>query len=241
MKNLQCISEVRTHVGNVRSHNEDAAAVRDADGLWIVADGMGGHQAGDYASSKIVTTVGNMNLRAYLIDVVEQVEDALLAVNSELISYASQSFSGNSKVGSTVVCLIVRDGVAVTMWSGDSRAYLLRNNKLFAVTKDHTKVQELMDQGHMSAQQAEQSNFKNMLTRAVGVHDELFVDLNALAVKKGDRFLLCSDGLYNEVEEDDIQRMMQKGSLKKVANNLLDSALANSARDNITLILVDVK
>ena len=240
MNKFTCISEVRTHVGNVRSHNEDAAIARDADGLWVVADGMGGHQAGDYASSAIVGAIGKLSLRAYLVDVVEQVEDNLSTVNNELISYANEAFASASKVGSTVACLIIRYGVAVAIWSGDSRIYLWRDNKLMMMTRDHTKVQELMDQGHLTPQQAEQSNLKNMLTRAVGVHEEFFVDINAFSVREGDRFLICSDGLYNEVDEPAIERMIQAKKIKKVADNLLAQTLAGEARDNVTIIVVEV-
>lgn len=240
MKMFNCISEVRTHVGNVRSHNEDAAIARDADGVWVVADGMGGHQAGDYASSAIVNAISKLSLRAYLVDVVEQVEDNLTTVNNELINYANDAFASASKVGSTVACLIIRYGVAVAMWSGDSRIYLCRENKLMMMTRDHTKVQELMDQGHLTPQQAEQSNLKNMLTRAVGVHDEFFVDINAFSVRQGDRFLICSDGLYNEVSEESIKRVMQTKKLKKVADSMLAQTLGGNARDNVTLVVVEV-
>jgi serine/threonine protein phosphatase PrpC len=240
MNQFTCVSEVRTHVGNVRSHNEDAAAARDTDGLWVVADGMGGHQAGDYASSVIVSSISKLSLRAYLVDVVEQVEDNLAAVNNELIGYANDAFASASKVGSTVACLIVRYGVAVAMWSGDSRIYLWRDNKLLLMTRDHTKVQELMDQGHLTPEQAEQSNLKNMLTRAVGVHEEFFLDINAFSIRHGDRFLICSDGLYNEVDDGAIGRAIQAKKIKKVADNLLTQTLAGEARDNVTLIVVEV-
>ena len=234
-----CKSEIRTHNGNVRTHNEDSLAARDEDGLWVVADGMGGHQAGDYASQKITSTLTSATLRAYLVDVVEQIEDSLQRVNSELIGYGQDQFNG-SKVGSTVACLVIRYGVAVAMWAGDSRVYLLRNNKLFLVSHDHSKVQEMVDMGHLSQEQAEQSRFKNMLTRAVGVHDELFVDINAFTVRPKDRFLLCSDGLYNEVDEVKIQQLMQQSKLSKSADNLLAEALAGDAKDNVSFLLVEV-
>jgi len=235
-----CKSELRTHNGNVRTHNEDSLAARDEDGVWVVADGMGGHQAGDYASQKITSTLTSATLRAYLVDVVEQIEDCLHRVNSELIGYGRDQFNGG-KVGSTVACLIIRYGVAVTMWTGDSRVYLLRNNKLFLVSHDHSKVQEMVDMGHLSLEQAEQSRYKNVLTRAVGVHDELFVDMNAFTVRRKDRFLLCSDGLYNEVDDAKIQELLQQSRLGKSADNLLAEALTGDAKDNISFLLVDVR
>ncbi len=236
---LTCKSEARTHNGNVRTHNEDSLAARDEDGLWVVADGMGGHQAGDYASQKITSTLGTANLRAYLADVVEQVEDSLQRVNSELMGYGQEQFNGG-KVGSTVACLIVRYGVAVTLWAGDSRIYLLRGGKLFLVSHDHSKVQEMMDMGHLSPEQAEQSRFKNMLTRAVGVHEELFVDINAFTVRPKDRFLLCSDGLYNEVNDVKIQQLMQQSRLSRCSDKLLEEALAGDAKDNVSFLMVEV-
>ena len=235
-----CTSELRTHVGNVRSANEDAAVARDADGIWVVADGMGGHQAGAYASTAIVSAISNMILRAHLTDVVEQVEDALLGVNEELITFASENFSQASKVGSTVAGLFVRYGVAVTLWSGDSRVYLWRNKKLKLATHDHTKIQELVDLGQLTPQQAEHSNLRNMLTRAVGVHNQFYLDVNAFRVRSGDRFLICSDGLYNEVDEEMIARTLQKGKIGKVADRLLMHSLAGQARDNVTFIVIEV-
>ncbi|WP_020408563.1 PP2C family protein-serine/threonine phosphatase [Hahella ganghwensis] len=240
MNAFTCKSELRTHQGNVRTHNEDSLAARDEDGLWVVADGMGGHHAGDYASQKITSTLKNANLRAYLVDVVEQVEDSLFRLNNELIGYGQEKFNGN-KVGSTVACLVIRYGVAVAIWAGDSRIYLLRNNKLYRMSHDHSKVQEMMDVGHLTKEQAEQSRFKNMLTRAVGVHDELFVDINAFTVKPKDRFLICTDGLYNEVNEARIQQLIHQSKIQKSSDRLLSEALSGEARDNVSFILVEVQ
>jgi len=121
---LTCGCELRTPAGNVRPHNEDAAIAMDSSGLWLVADGMVGHQAGDYASKAIVSSLSSLNPSACLADVVEQAEDALTAVNKQLISYAHVTYGGLGKVGSTVACLVIRDGVSVAIWSGDSRICL---------------------------------------------------------------------------------------------------------------------
>ncbi|AZZ93189.1 serine/threonine-protein phosphatase [Hahella sp. KA22] len=228
-------SELRTHVGNVRKHNEDAALARDAGGLWAVADGMGGHHAGEVASQKIVEQLDHLPLRAYLVDVVEQIEDALIKTNDDLLAYAQQELNG-SKVGSTVACLFVRYGVAVAVWAGDSRVYLMRNHKLHRITHDHSKVQELVDKGDMTPAQAEQSSFRNMLTRAVGVHEHLCVDVNAILVEPSDRFLICTDGLYNEVGEDGLAKAMQIRSLSEAADTLLKETLNGDAKDNVTFI-----
>lgn len=240
MNQLTCDSELRTHVGNVRPYNEDAALAMDSAGLWIVADGMGGHQAGDYASKTIVNSLSSLNPTACLADVVEQVEDDLTAVNKQLISYADKTYDGLGKVGSTVACLVIRDGVSVAIWSGDSRVYLWRDQQLKMMTRDHTRVQDLLDHGHLTPRQAEQSHFRNVLTRAVGVHEDFFLDINAVSVQRGDRFLICSDGLYNEVSREAICQMFKDKEINKVADNLMAKVLGGDARDNVTLILVEV-
>lgn len=235
----QCPTEARTHVGNVRSGNEDALLAMPEAGLWVVADGMGGHQAGEYASGLIVERIAALNPRAYLADFVDQVEDCLLSVNRDLLSFAHANYPGQV-VGSTVVSLLIRDGVAVTLWVGDSRLYRRRNNQLQRMTRDHTRVEEMVEQGVLTPEAAADHPGGHVLTRAMGAEERLWVSVAAWQVQPGDRYLLCSDGLWGELSTTVLEREMATRALKTAADNLQSNCLAGSARDNLSFVIVEV-
>lgn len=234
-----CSTETRTHVGNVRSANEDALVALPDAGLWVVADGMGGHQAGEYASGLIVERMAGLNPRAYLADFVDQVEDCLLGINRDLLNFAHTHYPGQV-VGSTVVCLLIRDGVAVTLWVGDSRLYRRRGSQLQRMTRDHTRVEELVEQGVLTPDAAKNHPGGHVLTRAMGAEERLWVSVSAWPVRRGDRYLLCSDGLWGEVPGETLERDMAARDLKAAADSLVSNCLAGAARDNLSLILVEV-
>lgn len=234
-----CPTETRTHVGNVRQGNEDALLSRPEAGLWVVADGMGGHQAGEYASGLIVESLAALTPRAYLADFVDQVEDCLIAVNRDLLSYAHQ-YHGGQVVGSTVVCLLMRAGVAVSLWVGDSRLYQRRAGRLQRVTRDHSRIEALIAEGVIRPEEADSQPGGNVLTRAMGAEEQLWVSIAAWRVKPGDRYLLCSDGLWGELAESTLARQLAVKSLPAVADGLVQSCLSGAARDNLSLVLVEV-
>jgi serine/threonine protein phosphatase PrpC len=236
--NFQWKSIAVSHVGKVRQHNEDSVLDKSAQGLWVVADGMGGHEAGDIASQLIVSTLDQLAPRAYISDYIDLVDDTLVKINQDLLDYSRKKLNGLT-VGSTAVCLITRGQLGVVLWVGDSRLYRLRGDDLVQLTKDHSEVQRLVDEGVITQQQAENSAFKNVLTRALGAHEVVDIDINAFDVMPGDRYLLCSDGLYNELNEQEISSIIKSKPFDHVAEAFTDRVLATPARDNFSFIVIE--
>lgn len=231
-------SAAATDVGGKRKINEDALLARPEVGLWVVADGMGGHAAGDVASNAIVHPLQQIERPAALPDFVEAVEDILLSVNSQLRDYAQNELGGRT-VGSTVVSLLLSQRTGVCLWAGDSRLYRLRNGQLTRLSRDHSAVQELVESGAITQSEADRHPKSNVITRAVGGGEVLYVDSAVFAPEAGDTYLLCSDGLYNEVSEDSIRRKLGL-DLDDAVQRLIDEALHNGGRDNISVVVVKV-
>lgn len=233
---IRWISAAATDVGSKRRINEDALLERPDAGLWVVADGMGGHAAGDVASHAVIHPLSMMERPEALSAFVDAVEDSLVSVNQQLRDYALQELGGRT-VGSTVVSLLLSARTGVCLWAGDSRLYRLRNGQLSRLSRDHSAVQEMVDAGALSQAEADRHPKSNVITRAVGGSERLFVDAAVFAPEPGDTYLLCSDGLYNEVAEDVIRRKMAIAPDEAV-RQLLDEALHNGGRDNVSIIIV---
>lgn len=229
-------SAAATHVGTVRKLNEDAWLDRPDLGLWAVADGMGGHEAGDYASRAIVHALHDLDPPASAPDFLSAVGDCLAAVNAGLRGTAAER--GVSLIGSTVVALLTFDGHFACLWAGDSRLYRLRNGGLEQITKDHSQVQELVDAGVIDADAAEQHPAANVITRAIGAGDVLDLDLRQGRIEQGDVFLLCSDGLFKALPEQDIAAIVASNPIETGAQRLIERALAAQASDNVTVVIV---
>lgn len=225
-----------SHRGNRRRSNEDAILCRPGDGLWAVADGMGGHQAGDVASQAITAALSAVLLEGPLSCRVDAVEDALLIVNEELRRHAESCGPGTT-IGSTVVALVADADRAVVMWAGDSRLYRLRDGRLEQVTRDHNPVSDLLDSGAVSEQEVLTAE-TNIITRAVGGQSRLCLDLALFDVAATDTLLLCSDGLYRELSHACLTGVLGEDGLDGVARTLLDRTLAGDARDNVSLVVV---
>ena len=231
-------SSSASHVGMVRKLNEDSFISRDDLGLWAVADGMGGHQAGDLASQKVVGALAQVPAANSIGDLLRATRAAIHQANSELVGMAGQF--GSSKVpGSTVAALVIRDGAAAAVWAGDSRIYRLRKGEIQQITRDHSHVQELLDQHLISPEEAEHHPMANVITRAVGIEEPLDLDVLHLEVDDGDRFLICSDGLSRLVSPEELQDLLQTRDLQEAVNTLLHTALLRGAPDNVTILSVE--
>jgi len=233
---FECAS--RTHVGLKRKINEDSIFVASERGLWAVADGMGGHEAGEVASAMVVDALSSLPAAADDIDdLAADAVEALRRVNQQLIELA-RTDGGGRTIGTTVVGLILAGGLFRCFWAGDSRAYRLRDGMLSRISRDHSLVQQLVDSGMLRAEEAERHENSNVVTRAVGVAAEVEVDIVAGDAGSGDIFLLASDGLTRVVDDSEIAAELERSAPENAADKLLQTVLERGAPDNVSLIIV---
>ena len=203
-----------------------------------MADGMGGHTAGDLASGMIVRALGALAVPNALTSFSAAARGTLQTVNHQLREEAARR--GVRMIGSTVVVLMARGREFAWLWAGDSRIYLYRDAQLEPLTTDHSYVAELQAQGHLSAEAARHHPSQHLITRAVGAADWLDLDEGRIVVRDGDLFLLCSDGLSNEVQTPEMVRALEGGDCQHAADLLVEMALQAGGRDNITAVVVRV-
>jgi protein phosphatase len=230
------ISASRTHVGLIRSKNEDAVLDLPARNLWAVADGMGGHAHGDIASRMVIEALNTQPPSHNLIQSLADARKRLQTANRQLLGKATEHHV--PVIGSTVVALIAYGRTCGYLWAGDSRLYLYRNGSLKQLTRDHSQMEMFIARPHQLAQQANRPPFRNVITCAVGATGQLELDEGLLDVADGDVFLLCSDGLSNAVSEQDISRVLAGGDCQQAVNALIELALQHGGRDNISVIVV---
>ncbi|MEY2711389.1 MAG: hypothetical protein RL487_1172 [Actinomycetota bacterium] len=228
-----------THTGQLRRVNQDAFGM--GDGVFVVADGLGGHNAGEVASALAVEAV--LAGTADGVESPEQFGNAVGAANRAVFD-ASQQDTGLHGMGTTVTALVALPGpggrVAVAN-VGDSRTSLYRAGDFIRVTKDHSRVQEMIDAGEISPDDEWGHPYGNVLTRAVGLEPHVEVDVYVITAEPRDRFLLCSDGLIDEVREEDIaEALWRHRDPQECADRLVDMANEAGGHDNITVIVVDV-
>lgn len=225
-----------THVGMVRKINEDACLELTWDGLWAVADGMGGHAAGDYVSSLAVDTLRQLPLIHGLDELVQAVCSALERVNGCV--RAETVSRGVAMMGSTVVVLAARGDKAIGLWAGDSRLYRLRQGRIERLSHDHSYVQGLQDSGLLSEAEARVHPRGNIITRAIGVEDRLELQTVSVHVQPGDTYLLCSDGLNKTAEDHEIADVLSHADPYLIVRSLVHLGLTRGAPDNITAVVV---
>jgi protein phosphatase/serine/threonine-protein phosphatase Stp1 len=228
-----------THTGAVRTHNEDRLVDRPRLGLWAVADGAGGHQAGEVASGMIAETLDAIAETASAAELLAEVRSRIGAAHTALCTEAARR-GPRTVIASTVVVLIARDQHFACLWAGDSRAYLLRGGEMQQISRDHSLVQELVDSGALKAEEAEGHPHANIITRAVGADSEGFeLDKVSGQLQPGDRFLLCSDGLCKTLSDSDIAHYLaQDGTM--ITDRLIEAALARQVNDNVTAVAIEV-
>lgn len=222
-----------TDVGLCRAHNEDALLDRCDLGLWAVADGMGGHERGEVASALLCDGLARVQGDLPLADAVDSVDDVVDDINRQLVAMAA-TLPGGGIIGSTLVALIARGEFAACVWAGDSRLYRLRNGQLEQMSEDHSLHAQMRARG-----KEEEPSMSNVITRAVGASAELYLDVDLLELRAHDRYLLCSDGLCNELNPEVLARLLGDGTSAEAARHLVDSARRCGGRDNITAVVAD--
>lgn len=227
-------TEGRSDVGLVRHRNEDAWLARPELGLWAVADGMGGHLDGRFASGLIVQALAALPASADAPGLVRAVQQALAGCHAALHEHAGP----HDVCGSTVVVLLVADRHFACLWAGDSRLYRLRGDALEQLNHDHSMVGELVAEGVLPREQVRHHPLRNTITRALGVPGPLELDALQGPVEPGDLFILCSDGLWDELDDAEMAAIIGDKPLPVAADGLLAAALERGGRDNVTLVLV---
>ena len=229
-------SASRSHVGLVRKINEDSYLEQPERGLWVVADGMGGHALGDYASRMVVQALNGLarpdSLESFIVDAHDRLQSANRLLRTEA------TLRGVQIIGSTVVVLLAYGRRCSYLWAGDSRIYLCRNGQMRQLTRDHSQIEELKSKGNISDEEAVHLAARSLITRAIGAADTLELDEESIEVHDGDTFLLCSDGLSNAASEQDIHDALTTGTCRQASEALIELALKGGGRDNISAVVV---
>ncbi len=250
---MRVCSSGLSDVGRIREHNEDAHLIRDELGLYVVADGMGGHLGGQTASALAVRTV-NEAIEATMgavrdglpvtplesSPVPRLLADAVRAACGAIYDQA-QNDPDLQGMGTTVTAMLVGAGRAFIAHVGDSRCYLQRGNRIVQITDDHSLVNEQIKAGLLTRDQARQSRLKNIITRSVGFEKDVAVDTFALPLQVKDRFLMCSDGLANFVDDTEIGIALATLSIEEVPKAMVDLANERGGDDNITVVCLAVE
>jgi serine/threonine protein phosphatase PrpC len=235
LQELKYLSVGRTDMGCVRKLNEDGFLNRPDIGLWAVADGMGGHAAGDVASQMVIGALGRISQVRSAYALRSAVNEALRDVNAALVRKATQLEAG--PIGSTIVALMAHGNHYACVWAGDSRIYLYRNGVMRQLTRDHSYVQGLIDRGELDEASARTHGAANVITRAVGADAVLELESVHGAIEPGDRFLLCSDGLSNVCHASELEQHVRRAPLERGLDGLITLALSRGAPDNVTAII----
>ena len=199
---------------------------------------MGGHAAGDVASRMVVEALTSFTADRAVADCIDDLEDRLLEANRKCLSIV-ESDDIPQGMGSTVAVMFAAGNQCFVLWAGDSRIYRARGERFDQLTEDHSLVQEMFALGHLTIEEAEAHPSANIITRAVGVAEKLFVDIDHVEVEAGDRFLLCSDGLTRDLRDEEIAALLSDGSPTQACQQLLNAALERGGGDNTTVIVVE--
>lgn len=229
----------RTHVGNVRPSNQDALLVLPGRyGLFGVADGMGGHKAGDVASRMAVDYLARMLQNARPAEALLRggIQQANLQIYREQLDNAD--WNG---MGTTLTVIWEDDDRVLLGHVGDSRAYLLRYGRLSQISVDHSLVGEMLRDGLITPEQARRHPYRNVITRALGASEDVLADISVLDKQAGDQYLICSDGLSEYVTTEEMEEILLNRPMEQAADELLNRALQGGGRDNISLVIAEVE
>ncbi len=249
---LQIVST--TDPGRVRGHNEDCVESRPEMGIVVLADGMGGYNAGEVASGMATSLIASGLSKSWTKDVLKKLDrDAAMALSQSMLQTqvklantaifeAAQKDPQCAGMGTTLVACMFYDNFITVGHIGDSRLYRMRNDALEQVTRDHSLLQEQIDSGLISKEDARSSHNKNLVTRAVGIDPDVDAEVHSYDVQDGDIFLLCSDGLNDMIEDDEIQMTLiaLRSNLELTAQQLVQAANDAGGRDNVSVMLVRI-
>jgi protein phosphatase len=230
------VSGASSDVGRVRRENEDSFLVLPERGVFAVADGMGGHEAGSLASAAVVDSLRSISEPTTVNELLAQCRERLSHANQDLLEIADRR--GGKVIGTTVAALLAWEGYYACVWSGDSRIYLVRNGRIEQVSRDHTEVAELVAEGLLSAEEARTWPRRNVITRAVGVRGELELEVAQGVLEKGDIFVICSDGLTTHVKDSEILEHASGTAPQGACDALVALTMERGASDNVTVIVV---
>ena len=225
-----------THVGNVRERNEDSYLVRPEVGLWAVADGMGGHEAGDLASRTIIDALRLIDPPATAAELLAACETRVALANQRLKEIGK--IRGGITIGATLAILLAFEDHYACLWSGDSRVYIIRAGAIRQLSQDHTEVQELVARGAITAEEARTWPCSNIVTRAIGIFEEPELEITSGPLLDGDSFVICSDGLTRHVADVEILARVSSGSAQQACEKLVSLALERGGLDNVTVVVM---
>ncbi|MFQ3210145.1 MAG: serine/threonine protein phosphatase PrpC [Colwellia sp.] len=236
------------HQGTIRDNNEDAISYgihKELDVVWmLIADGMGGHNAGEVASAMLVkhiksawSKVSITNQANWLTWITEQLNGANLNIFKQ-----AKNTAGQQGMGTTGVLIVIENNKCHLGWVGDSRAYTLKDKSLVQETVDHTMLQELVNKGAISAETAKNANTKNLLSQAIGVRKKISVDTKTIVINSGDTIMLSTDGLHDYLTEEEISHYLTDFKTKKdVCDDMINQAIDQNSRDNLTVGLINLR
>jgi serine/threonine protein phosphatase PrpC len=225
-----------SHVGRVRTNNEDSFVARPEVGVWAVADGVGGYEAGEVASGMVAEALATVGKSASHGELMSRFEAKVEAAHAQIRAYSDEN--EGRMMGTTVAGLVIKETTGSCLWAGDSRVYRVRNGIIQQISRDHSEVQELLDRGAIGQEEAKTWPRKNVITRAVGIFDAPNLEVRTGEVAPGDLFVLCTDGLTNHVLDDEIAAYANGQKAQRACDSLVDLTLQRGATDNVTVVMV---
>ena len=227
-----------TDIGNKRLHNEDAFFCSNEKNLWCVADGVGGHNAGDFASQSLVDALSTFNPEDNIEDSVDTLEYLINQTNNMLVEKAA-SIDESAVIGSTMALLVAHGNKGALLWAGDSRVYRIRANEIEQLTHDHSLINDMIKSGDLHPDDLDAYPESNKITRAVGFIKSLTLDHRNLSILPGDRYILCSDGLTKYLDDQEILSTSISDTVASSNQKLLQKALDAGGTDNVTTITIE--
>jgi len=232
--NITYDSANATDIGRVRHRNDDALLSLDNEQLWVIADGIGGLTRGDYASRTVIKSLMTFKIRSTIHASIDDIDQSLSGAHQQCLS----AFS-NKKIGATVALLFIQNGYAFFIWAGDSRIYRVRNKQVTLMTYDHTLLNKKIEQGLLTNENNTHHPDSHKLTRSIGAHTTLHLDMRICAIEAGDRFLICSDGLLKDVNMYDFEQALCLNNLHESTSQLIQLGVSAGGRDNMSAVLVE--